>query len=40
MEQMSDQFGNWLAIMATHFENLILFSKLVPRLELTDIIWF
>ena len=26
MEQMTNQLGNWLAIMATHFENLILSS--------------
>ena len=26
MEQMTNQFGNWLAIMATHFENFILSS--------------
>ena len=27
MEQMTDQLGNWLAIMATHFKNLILSSE-------------
>ena len=36
MEQMSDQLGNWLAIMATHFENLILFSVLTLGREMED----
>ena len=32
MKQMTNQLGNWLAIMATHFENLILSSALLPLL--------
>ena len=31
MEQMTNQLEDWLAIMATHFENPILSSEIVQE---------